>query len=220
MRFPNAYKAVKKLFLAEIISIAVALLSLVAAVLSAVGIASPNNGLVISAGTLALVSVIALVVVFVLQLVAMIQGGKDEDNFRTALWVTLIAIAVTVASAILQSIEATKGMTLLISIFDAFSSVASIVVMVLVLYAISNLANQLHNQELAEKGRRLAFYIVILFAVSTILGFVPGIFVNKEVPQFVTVMMAVFGIVAAVIELLIHINILIYYRRAIKTLKK
>lgn len=220
MRFPNAYKAVKKLFLAEIISIAVALLSLVAAVLSAVAVASPNNGLVISAGTLALVSVIALVVVFVLQLVAMIQGGKDEDNFHTALWVTLIAIAVTVASAILQSIEVTKGMTLLISVFDAFSSVATIVVMVLVLYAISNLANQLHNQELAEKGRRLAFYIVILFAVSTILGFVPGIFVNKEVPQFVTVMMTVFGIVAAVIELLIYINILIYYRRAIKTLKK
>ena len=218
MKYPSAYSAVKKLFVAEILSIAVALIAFVAAVLAAVGINYPE--VLISAGTMGLVSAIAMIVVFVLQLVAMIQGGRDEDNFRTALWVTLIAIAASLTSSVLQMIEATKGLTTLISILQAFANVAHVIVIVLVLYGIAHLVANLGNHELEEKGRRLALYVVLLFAVSTLFNLFPGFFTNKELPQFVTVMFAVFAIVAAIIELLVYINILIYYRRAIRTLKK
>ena len=214
MRFPNAFKAVKKLFIAEILSIAVALVGLTSAVLLAI----PNTGL--TGAGLALGSAVAMIVVFVLQLVAMIQGGKDADGFRTALWVTLIAIAVSITSAVLQSIEATKGLTILISVMSAFVSVAGVLVIYIVLQTIAGLADSLKDHELADKGNRLATYIVLLFAVSILLGLVPSFFYKAQLPDFVNVLFTIFGIVAAVIELLIYINVLIFLRRAIRTLKK
>jgi len=214
MRFPNALKAVKKLFIAEIISIAAALVAVTSAILLAI----PNTGL--TGAGLALGGAIAMIAVFVLQLIAMIQGGKDAEGFRTALWVTLIAIAVSITSAVLQSIEATKGLTILISVMEAFVSVAGVLVIYIVLQTIAGLAKSLKDNELADKGNRLATYIVLLFAISILLGLVPSFFYKTQLPDFVTVLFTIFGIVAAVIELLIYINILIFLRRAIRTLKK
>ena len=214
MRFPNALKAVKKLFIAEIISIAAALVAVTSAILLAI----PNTGL--TGAGLALGGAIAMIAVFVLQLIAMIQGGKDAEGFRTALWVTLIAIAVSITSAVLQSIEATKGLTILISVMNAFVSVAGVLVIYIVLQTIAGLAKSLKDNELADKGNRLATYIVLLFAISILLGLVPSFFYKTQLPDFVTVLFTIFGIVSAVIELLIYINVLIFLRRAIRTLKK
>ena len=220
MKFPSAYKAVKKLFIAEILSIAVAVVGLVAAILAIVGIANPDGTALISAGTLALVSALAMIAVFVLQLIAMIQGGRDADGFRSALWVTLIAIAVSITSGVLQSIEATKGLTILISVLNAFVDVAHVIVIFLVLTTIASLASILKNETVAEKGRRLAFYVVIMFMASILLGLIPSFFDKVNVPEFVKVMFGIFGIVAVVIELLIYINILVFYWRSLRTLKK
>lgn len=220
MKFPHAYCAVKKLFIAEIISIAAAIFALITAILAAVASADPSTGVEASAATLALVSVGAFVAVFVLQLIALIQGGKDEDNFRTALWVTIVAIVIGIVSAVLQSIEATKNLVILTTAFEVFTSVAGIVVILLILLGISNLADELHDKELAEKGRRLATYIIYMFVVSALLSLIPSFFVNGNIPDFVRVMFSIFAIIAAVIELLIYINVLIFYRRAIRTLKK
>lgn len=220
MKFPSAYKAVKKLFIAEILSIAVSVVALVAGVLAIVGVANPNGSALISAGTLALVSALAMIAVFVLQLVAMIQGGKDADGFKTALWVTLIAIGVSIASGVLQSIEATKGLTVLISVLNAFVDVAHVIVIYVVLTTIAELASALKNETVAEKGRRLAFYVILMFAASILLSLVPSFFNADKLPDFVKVMFAVFALVAAVIELLIYINILVFYKRSLRTLKK
>ena len=176
MKFPSAYKAVKKLFIAEILSIAVAVVGLVAAILAIVGVTNPDGSALITAGTLALVSALAMIAVFVLQLIAMIQGGRDADGFRSALWVTLIAIAVSITSGVLQSIEATKGLTILISVLNAFVDVAHVIVIFLVLTTIASLASILKNETVAEKGRRLAFYVVIMFMASILLGLIPSFF--------------------------------------------
>lgn len=218
MKFPHAYAAVKKLFLAELISIAVAVLSLTAAILAAVGI--ENESALLTAGTLGLVSLIAMIVVFVFQLVALIQGKKESEHFGIALWLTLIAIIVSVVSTVLQSIDATKGLGTLFSVLDAVVNVANVLVILMILFGISNIADKLGNKEMSEKGSRLATYIVILYVVSIGLSLVAGIFNKDGIGQGWAIAFAIFGIVAAIIVILIYVNVVIYYYRAIKMLKK
>ena len=219
MRFPNAYKGVKKLFIAEIISIIVEFVALTSAILAAVA-AAGVTGLAISAGSLALGSGIAMIVVFVIQLIGLFQGGRDSSLFRVAIWLVVIGIATSLTSAVLQSIEATKGLpAILFTILNTVSTLANFFVIICILYGIASLAEALKDHKMEAKGRRLAFYIVFLYILSVIFGFLPGLN-GFQLTDGWKIAFSIFGIVALVLELLIYINVVIYLYRATKMLKK
>lgn len=221
MRFPHAYKGVKKLFIVEIISIISGLIGLTAAILAVVGANNENGALVAAAGTIALVSGIALIVAFVLQLVGLIQAGKDESSFRIALWVILIAIVLSIVTNVLVALpqDPNGALTLVSSILSAVASVANVIVTIYILSGITILANELKDSAMAAKGKLLVNVVTVLFVISIALSLLPRIFVNG-VPTPFTAMFDIFSIAAAVIEVCVYIAILIYYYFAIKMLKK
>ena len=217
MQYPSAHSGVKKLFIAEIISIVGGVLGLVAAIISTVFVnaAADAPGL-IAAGSVLLVTGFIMVVAFILQMIGLLQAGKDEPNFRSGFWIAIFGIVISLVAAILRSITGVPE--LLCSILESLSSVASIVVLIFTLSGVANLASALGDNDMFEKGRALINWITILFVVSIVLGLFPSFFANPN--EGIKIMLSVMAIVAALVELVIYINILIYLYKAIKMLKK
>ena len=216
MKFPHAYKGVLKLFVAEIISIAAAVVGLVTAILANI----PNLNIAAPAA-LGTVSIVALIVAFVLQLIGLIQASRDEYNFRAALFVVIVAIVLSIVNSVLTALpDQNTALTLVEAFLEAFSKVASIIVIVLVLGGIANLAEKLHNSEMAEKGHTLVFWVVLLFAISVLFGLFPNFFVFNPVGDGWSIFFTIITILAAVIELVVYINVLVYLYKATKMLKK
>ena len=217
MKFVNAYKGVKKLFVVEIIQIAAALVLLIGAIIAAVNVTSGAN--LVAGGTLISISGIALIVAFILTLIGLIQAGRDESHFKTGLWVIIIAIVLGAVSSILRMIPNVPPVVVTIAnILDAISSASSLAVLILTLFGISGIASQLGNEEMAQRGIVLSNWIVILFGVSILLGLIPTFFLNVANP--ISIMFAFFAIAASALELVVYVLILIYYIDAIKMLEK
>lgn len=217
MKFENAYKGVKKLFVVQIIEIAAALLALIGAIIATVNVTSDAN--LTAGGIIITISGIALIVGFVFTLVGLIQAGHDDSHFKTGLWVILISIVLEIVATILRAIPDVAPVVITIAnILDALATASSIVVLVLTLFGISSLASQLGNEEMAERGSSLVNWVIILLAASVILSLVPTFFL--VVPNPIGIMFSFFAIVASVIELFVYIGILIYYIHAIEMLGK
>ena len=217
MKFENAYKGVKKLFVVQIIEIAAALLALIGAIIATINVTSDAN--LTAGGIIITISSIALIVGFVFTLIGLIQAGRDDSHFKTGLWVILISIVLEIVATILRGIPDVAPVVITIAnILDALATASSIVVLVLTLFGISSLASQLGNEEMAERGTSLVNWVIILLAASVILSLVPTFFL--VVPNPIGIMFSFFAIVASVIELFVYIGILIYYIHAIEMLGK
>ena len=105
MRFPNAYKGIKKIFLGEIMAVAVVVLTVgMAAVLSAYGVGTDADladltreqalligglslGLLLAAGVLAVAGLI-------LNFTGVVQAKKDDSHFNTAFFTALLSLVI------------------------------------------------------------------------------------------------------------------------------
>ena len=218
MKFPKAHAGVKKLYVVELINIAIVLLSIVGLILVAVG----KDSTVLSGGSIILAAGIAGVVAFVLSLVGLHQGGKDEIQIQYAFCMALLGIILGVVSSILGGIkEPSKVVKVFADIAETGESLAKLFTTFYVLMGISSLAKKLSDAKMAKKGLRLANWVVILYCVSILLG-ITGMVLSglPSAPEAVAVIAGVVAIVAAVAELVVYILTVAYYGKATKMLKK
>lgn len=219
MKFPHAYKGVKLIFIAELVSIVTALVALIAAIFTPI-IISGNGELTTPAAVLVLISGIASIVVFVIQLCGLFFGAKDSRDFRIGLWVTFVGIVAGIVYVVLGSIEATKGLPVVVfALLNTIAAVADFVVIICILFGISTLASQLGYSEMEEDGRRLAFYIIILYIISLLFGFMPGfnVYVVNTGWRFT---LSIFGVIATVLEIIVFVSTILYLHRATKMLEE
>ena len=216
MKFPNAYKGVKKLFICELIAVVAALLGVVAAILSAIGL--KNSAVVAAAGAMALSSVIALIVVFILQLIGLHQGGKDEMLIQYAFCVTILGVVLAVASSILANFNG-RGIELARTFVDSATKVAQLLAAYYVLMGIANLARKLNDSRMEKQGRALANWVIIFFVISILFNTLSTVLLPHS-PEWLKVTFGALVIVAAVVELIVYIVTFFYYGKAVKMLKK
>ena len=217
MQFPSAHKGVKKLFIAELIAIAAGLLTLVAAVLAVVGI--KNEGVLVAAGSITIVSTFALIVVLILQLVGLFQGGKDSLQIKYAFFISLGGLVLSIVLAVLRLLPANNGLAIAIGVIGPLVDIATVLALAYTLLGIAELAEKVNDEPMARRGKTLAFVVVILFAISVVLNLFSSFFVNNA-PSWAVTLIAIFGIVTAVVELVAYILTVVYYGRATKMLKK
>lgn len=219
MRFPHAHRGVKLIFIAELVSIVSALVALIAAIFVPI-IDSGTGSLSTPYQTLLLIAAIASIIVFVIQLCGLFFGAKDSREFRIGLWVTLVGLAATITSVILQSINSTKGLSpVLFAALDTVAAIADFVVIMCILFGIASLASQLGYTEMEEDGRRLAFYIILFYAISLLLGLLPGfnVYVVNTGWRFT---LSIFGVVSTVLEIIVFVATIFYLHRATKMLEE
>jgi hypothetical protein len=216
MRFPNAYKGVSKLFLAEILSLIASIVGVIAGVL-ALGVvameevdpsAVTDGVIAVGAGSaiIALVAGIVMIIAFVLTLVGLVQAKKDDDGFKLALIFALICIVLSIVSSILTSVNpyVSGWMSFVVTIFE-------LCVFEYVVIGIMSLSNQLGDQGMVSFGAKVRMLISILYIILLIIR----LFGNINVA-----FAGVVSIIGAILELVVYIGYLIYLAKAKKMLAK
>jgi len=214
MRFPNAYKGVSKLFLAEILSLIASIVGVIAGVL-ALGVvameevdpsAVTDGVIAVGAGSaiIALVAGIVMIIAFVLTLVGLVQAKKDDDGFKLALIFALICIVLSIVSSILTSVNpyVSGWMSFVVTIFE-------LCVFEYVVIGIMSLSNQLGDQGMVSFGAKVRMLISILYIILLIIR----LFGNINVA-----FAGVVSIIGAILELVVYIGYLIYLAKAKKML--
>lgn len=170
MKFPNAAKGVKKLFTAQILEIVSLLTGICAVVMTIVTLINAANaneegtlGFALGTGGFAIAGAILSVIAFIIMIVGLVQAGKDNQNFKTALAFVVIGIAAVVAGSGLQEVNPT-----LYHICQTVDKIAELVTTCYVIQGIMSLADWIGNPELLEKGRNIFRLIAVIFALSII----------------------------------------------------
>jgi len=170
MRFPNAYAGVSKIRTAQILSVIVTVILLLAAVLGLVllqtDLENPGGSTLLLAGgvtILALVSGILGIISLILNIVGINRASKDESTFNLALAVVIVNILV---AAVNTAVPGESGLS---DILDLVSTVAQALTAIFVIRGVTNLADQLGDGEMVEQGGRTQTLVLILCAAGLVL---------------------------------------------------
>ena len=157
MRYPNADKGIKKIYLAEILGILAAVLAIVLVIMVAANNVDANmsgeevaqaietakiGGPVVVFGIFMMLLVLAA---YILNLIGISNAAKDEDGFKRALWVLLASMAFGIVAAILENSNAMVANWLKVP-----STLFELVVIIYVLEGIGNLARNLGRKDVVD----------------------------------------------------------------------
>ena len=217
MKFPNAFSGVKKIFVAEILSIIAAVLVLIFGIVGLSSVAAGASaaaaqseagitGALVGFGFAAffgIASGIVLIIAYILQLVGVINGMKDEPAFKTSLIFIIVALACSIISSV------ASGNATVSSIFSVIQNIAQLCVTLFIIQGIRNLADKLGNTAVSDKGRKIYMLIAIIFGISILANIIA---------LFAPAIASILSIVASVISIVQIIIFLTFLSNAKKML--
>ena len=213
MKYPNAFKGVKKLYTAQILSLiaTIALLITAFAALFMVGAAEAEE-LGIGAASLGVAALFGLaaavlaIIAFILKIGGLNAGAKDEPLFKTALSFAVAGIVVNALNAVLTSEIVQRLAT-------TFAPVAEVLLIYYVVSAIRSLADKLGDSDMVQKAKGVITIVYVTFGVG-ILAQVLGQFVlTGKVADVVEIV----GYVLEIVEFVVYLS---YLAKAKKMLSK
>ncbi len=217
MLFPNAHNGVKKIYTAEVLSLIGSILLVVAAIfgVAAASFADADTGAGAVAGTAAGFLVLGLagsvlsVIAFILNLVGIISAMKDEATFKTALIFTIVGIAAAVLSGAFSSNSTVSDfLQIIINLSELF-------VALYVVQGIMNLATKLKDSNMAERGNKVRWWLVITFCIPTVIKLVSAIVALNEAGAVANML----SLVSSVLMVVAYFIYLSYLGRAKKMLE-
>ena len=219
MRYPSAQSGVKKVFVAEILTLLTAVLTLIGAVLALVGldgeVTISENAVtwtILGGGALLLVSGIAGFVAMIINLIGLHQGGKDEHGMHYAFIMAVLAIASAAAGEALTM----NGKTTIGGLLTDLTGLFNFLVIAFVIASIIRLAELLNDQRMIDKGHRLSAVVLISLLCSLIASTLPGVF-HLTLSDQLTGILALVSALAAVLGYILYLGFL---KNAVQMLKQ
>lgn len=178
MTLPNAYKGVKKVFIAEILQIISLLLTVAglatligaAGVISETGQAEEAVGVVATGGVFTLLALVLSILALVLNLVGLKQASKDEpDRMAKAFTCAIIALVLSVIVGVCQYMEWEAT-----GFFSALSSLAQMCTIIFTIMGVSEVTQNIARQDVADMGPKILTIAVVAIVASIIVGIVGG----------------------------------------------
>ncbi len=235
MKFPNAARGVKKLFIAEILALIGGISTFVAAVFFLITLTSGGvtvdaltaegadveatlNG--ITGGTIGgflgtfisgLIAIVVTFVAFILRIVGVVQSKKDDENFGVALVFIIISVVCYILSSAVFNFSSVVS-----SFANTVTDLMNVLATVFIVSGIIRLSDKLNNGEVAKKGVNILKLIVLINAFSLIgnliVSFMGGINVSSSIAS------AVIAIVISVLTVVEYILYLSFLSKAKKML--
>ncbi len=202
MRFPNAFRGVKKIWLAELLMLLAAVIGIILVfVIAANGTLVGEQEIVINEAAKTPISILGIfttviaLIALILNLVGLINARGDDAGFRIALLVTVLGIIASAVSAIWSTNQVlVKWMDIAVTIFSLFASYY-------VLTGIANLADKYPDpatKALALKSRTL---VEGSFCATALFKLIISIFKIQDGSTISTIL----SVVALLLELVSYI---------------
>ena len=206
MKFPNAFKGVSQIYKAELISILAAVCTGIGAILAifGVGVADVGSeavgaGFAITGGLFVIGTAVLMVISYFLNIIGVNNAAKDEEGFKRAMIAIIVGIIASVVAGIFSNNETVSLLAQLVS------RICEVLVFWFCIGGIRNLANRLHNREIADKADSFTKLIVGIYAVSIVLSLI-GSFIKFG--NFMTGLISVVGVVCAIVAYLSYLSLL------------
>ena len=207
MRFPNAFRGIKKIWLAELLMLLAAVVGIIMVIVMATNGTMVGEDIIINESVKTPIAILGIsaaliaLVAFILNLVGLINANNDDPAFRIALLVTILGIVASAISAIWSNNETlNKWMDTALTICSLFASYY-------VLTGIANLAEKMSDaatKALALKSRTL---VEGSFCATALFKLIINIFKIQSGSTISTIL--------AVIALLLELVSYILYLRAL-----
>ncbi len=206
MKYPNAFKGVKKLFTAQLLSLLGTVTLIVAAIVALCTVSTSQGETSFAAAALGLAAIFVVIscIAFILKLAGLSAGGKDEPLFKTALFFAIAGIVINGLDFFLSSELAKNIGSILIPVTE-------VLLIYYVICAIRSLAEKLGDSDMAQRAKRVTTIVFVTFGVG-LLAQVLGRFV------FTGTLDDALKIVGYVLEIVQFVVYLSYLARAKKTL--
>ena len=210
MEFENAKNGLRKVYNAQILSIIAAIIGIVsAAVMAVLGKAIQSNAE--SVNTTDVVSIIFLIVAGILAIVAFIlnfvgigRTSKDDESFKNALMMLVIAIAASVIGSAIQTKFPGTAKYL-----DYLHDLATLFVTYYVIGGCMSIAEKKNDVNLAATCKTARTFIIVAWVITIVLEFLSG-----AVNGLVTVL----AIVGGLCEIVAYIIYLVILSKTLKIL--
>lgn len=216
MKFENAYHGVKKIFTAELLMLIGAACLLMTGVVAAITLASAvtqGDAGTAAAGISGLVFLAAAgilpIIGFFINLAGLRQAAKDEDSFRTAFWISILAIVLSIVSVVISLLTAGTG--IVDDIAGILMTVCEIIIFVFVIRGIMNLAQKLENEEVRSMGERILVGELILYCMSLIAKLISTFFQSSATASAVSGYLSIGTGILAIITYIVY---LVYLAKA------
>ena len=224
MQFPNAANGSGKIFVGEVLALIFAICSGVAVALAAFAVSTVNNasdalssgdagaiadalesaadasavatGSILGSGALILIGAIVGLIGFILVMVGCGQAGKDESSFKTALIVYVIIIALTAVGSFIA-----RGNNTISLIVNTATTFCSIYAFFLIITGFKNLATNLGNTEIAQKGESITKIVCALMVAAIVLNFISSL-----IGGTIGGILALVGIIVSIVYYIIFIG--------------
>ncbi|MEE3468543.1 MAG: hypothetical protein VZQ83_08900 [Eubacterium sp.] len=219
MTFPNAAKGIKTLFIGELLAL-ISAISIACSIIFSKPVVSGEE-VVDFAATGGQITVVAIllsvggliaVVAYIMQLVGIAKTAKDEEAFKSALYLILFSILFSIAGAVLAYVFPTNN--LLSGAGTVVTNIIEILVTFLVIGGIGTLGAKLNDATLQEKAAKLLRIIVTVIVLRLIANIVILLFKESIAEVIVTIL----GIVILVFSLVQYIAYLSLLATAKNTL--
>ena len=212
MIFPNAATGVKKIYTAQLLSLAAGAFGVISALIAvftiAAGSAQQSKEAVAAglgmAGIVAIGVAVLAVVVYVLMLTGVFNASKDDGSFKAALYVILIGLVISVVGMIFSSVGIIKGLT------QIAVEIANLLATVYIIMGVRNLSRKLKNVGMETTGSGMLRLTVVLYALSLIAIVLSLLLRGSEG----TVASSVCSMVAAALHIVKDIFLLLYFKKA------
>lgn len=214
MRFPNAFRGVKKIWLAEMLMLLVAILGIILVFVIAGNSSVVGDEIILNEDAaktpiaiLGIGAALVALIAFVMNLVGLINARKDDSGFRIALIVTVLGIIASAISSIWgnDNKNLSKWMDIAITICSMWASYY-------VLTGIANLAEQYPDPETKALALKSRTWVEGTFCATAIFKFIINIFNIKDGSTIYTIL--------SIVALLLELASYILYIRALSKGKK
>ena len=207
MQFPNAFKGVSKIYIAQLL----VLVADAAAIVVSALYAAQNNAVDAVIAGLGIAVAVITIIAFILNLLGLIDAKKDEGRFGTALFIVIAGIVLSCISTAFANNETVAN------VFQQLTNICEVLVTFYVISGIVNLAKKLKDEEMAAKGKRIIAMVVTSWGLAIVAGLV-GAFIKGG--DAATAVSAVLLIISAILGFLAVILYIIYLGKAKKMLAK
>ena len=175
MKYPNAARGIKKIYIAEILCILGSVMAIGIAIMvganridtgidgQAAAQALQSAGIAVPFTILGVMMMLLMVLSYILNLSGIVNASKDDEGFKLALWTLLASIVFGIAAALLESSNAKVANWLKVP-----STLLEMVVMIYVLEGINNMAKGLGNKEVADMSAQCRTWLISALILSAV----------------------------------------------------
>lgn len=224
MKYPNAAKGVKKIFTAkilELISIICMAAALICALLLFVSAANNSNAGAGASAIAAMIflggALILLTIGAIMMLVGLIQAGRDEASFKSAL-ICILGEIIALAIATIISANSAAGMSgpVLdlaaaggsISLSHLITSISNLLITVFIITGIIRLADQLNDGSVSAKGSNVLKIIVVVNVLVIIADIIALIFGANPATAATCGILLIVALVLQIIQFFMYLSLL------------